>query len=91
MLTIEDNKTALVVIDENILGYIAPYHPRTPDWYASAGILHASIPKGATVGHWASSVLLSGREVRLATEKDFADFRVLFEGYKNDPAYQYQK
>ena len=32
-----------------------------------------------------------GNKVRLASEKDFEDFRCVFEGYKNNPEYEYQK
>lgn len=68
----------LVVLNENILGYITPEQPN----YVS--VLHASILKGATYpNHCGPYLLGSSDKTRLASEKDFNDFRVSFQGYDN--------
>lgn len=72
----------LVVADENILGYIYQNHPE------NLNILHGSILRGATV--YNGFTYTRGRSIRLASEKDFDDFRVCFDGYKNNPDYQYE-
>jgi hypothetical protein len=81
------DKIKLVVIDECILGYIQPN--RT--WPETAGILHASILRGSTCGRLEGWIFTSHRAVRLASEKDFNDYNVSFDGYRNDPEYEYQK
>ncbi|MDH6311059.1 hypothetical protein M2451_003897 [Dysgonomonas sp. PFB1-18] len=80
------SKIQLVVCNENTLGYILPYDPTT------LNILHASILKGATFNIGKSQTTISISDiVRLASEKDFNDFRVDFEGYRNDSNYIYEK
>lgn len=80
------NKIRLVVVDEHTLGYIQPETPRT------YGVLHASILKGAAFELYPSSKMISPlNKIRLATEKDFKEFRVSFDGYKDDNNYEYSK
>ena len=79
-------KTQLVVINENALGYIAPEAPQ------SLYILRASVIKGSTMSELNVPYPLSGNTLRLATEKDFDDYRVCFNGYKNNPQeYEFSK
>lgn len=72
----------LVVLDEHTLGYIQLAQPK----YVS--ILHASILKGSPFPKY-GIIPIDGHSVRLASEKDFDDYRVSFEGYKRDPHYEY--
>lgn len=70
-------KIKLVVFNEHTLGYI---HPAAPTLVQH---LHCSILKGGTNSSGAS-IIGSNDKVRLASEKDFDEFRVVFsEGYKN--------
>lgn len=83
----DDNnaKIKLVVYKEHTLGYILPELPN------SVQILHSSPLKGAT-----GTTNLQGNyhinnlnEIRLASEKDFDDFRVDFKGYDDKQVYEY--
>ena len=71
----------LVVIDEHTLGYLIPNSNY-------AGVLRASILKGApsTCSPLSAMnpILVIFAKVRLASEKDFDDFRVSFDGYKKN-------
>lgn len=79
-------KTKLVVVNENTLGYILPETPET------LGVLHASILKGALFCvHPEPKHISSLDKVRLATEKDFDDYRMSFKGFDNPELYEYQK
>ena len=80
-------RTKLVVVDEHTLGYI---DPEQPDY---AGVLHASILKGATFCVPASiePILIKHKKVRLASENDFNDFRVSFKGFDNEQLYEFKK
>jgi hypothetical protein len=78
------DRTQLVVVGEHTFGYI---HPLQPD---RAGILHASILRGATSGFHDGYVLLSGRSVRLATVEDFDTYRIQRGSFLTDPEYVYQ-
>jgi len=71
-------KTKLVVVNENTLGYIIPELPDT------ISILHASILKGSVMVNNTGGYPINNNSIRLATEKDFEDYRVSFEGYKKD-------
>ena len=73
-----ENKIKLVVLDENVLGYI---HPSRPEYIYP---LRISILRGAWGDSWEPRLKNSGT-FRLATEKDFNDFNVSFEGYKKHP------
>ena len=79
-------RVKLVVVNENMLGYITPNLPNY------VGILRSSILRGATYPENCGPYLLSPLDkTRLASEKDFDDFRVLMNGYKNLPeVYEYQ-
>ncbi len=78
------NTIKLVVVNENILGYIQLEFP------SSIHILKGSILRGAN--RTDGNISLYGQEiVRLATEQDFNDFNVEFESYKKDPDYIYEK
>lgn len=81
-----DQRIKLVVCDENILGYI---NPRTP---CTIGIINASILKGANVGMYQTTLSVSQLydNVRLASEKDFQDFGVVFGGFDNTGMYLYK-
>lgn len=75
----QETKTKLVVFNEHTIGYIMPELPE----YIQP--LHASILKGAPFETYPSSKLISKNDkVRLASEKDFSDFRCSFEGYKEE-------
>ena len=76
----------LVVINEHTLGYI---QPETPTMYCT---FRASLLKGATfeMNPGPKSILPSDN-VRLATPKDFADYRVSFKGYEGNDEYEYDK
>lgn len=83
---INNEKTKLVVIDEHTLGYIEP----GSDY---AGVLHASVLRGS---HLQTPVLIKSNgvkyhKVRLASKKDFDDFRVSFDGYNNEDVYEFDK
>lgn len=77
----------LVVFNEHTLGYIFPDFPN----YVQ--VLHSSILKGAphTTQHPDCFLIHKDSKVRLASEQDFADFRCVFDGYKNDKDYEYDK
>ena len=79
-------RVKLVVVNENMLGYITPNLPNY------VGILRSSNLRGATYPEHCGPYLLSSLDkTRLASEKDFNDFRVLMNGYKNLPeVYEYQ-
>lgn len=83
-MTNQTNKTKLVVIGEHTLGYILPNS-------TMAGVLHASILKGATFTVHNEPLQLPryNETVRLATPKDFDEFRVSFEGFNNPSEYEY--
>lgn len=72
-------RTQLVVADENVLGYIDPETPNV------IGILHASILRGATISSSDGWMFRSqARTIRLATTRDFDEFRVAFVGYDSN-------
>ncbi len=62
-------KTALVVTNENMLGYVSPLQP------LRICVLHASVLKGASPY---AQHLLDCRSVRLAKEADFAEYYTQF-------------
>lgn len=77
------SKIKLVVLDENTLAYIIPERP------TQAYALRSSILKGSH--HKDGDMISLGfcRSVRLAGAKDFDDYRVVFDGYRNNP-HQYE-
>lgn len=83
------DRIKLVVVNEHTLGYIFP-----PSAYKEhsgltfVNILHASVLKGAV--QTSNPILIgSTHTVRLASEKDFDDFRVVFRGYENKNEYEF--
>lgn len=79
-------KIKLVVYKEHTLGYILP---ELPD---SVQILHSSPLKGAigTTNLQDNYHINNLNEIRLASEKDFDDFRVDFKGYDDKQVYEYE-
>ncbi len=77
----KEERIKLVVIDEHTLGYIRPGSK-------SAGVLHASVLRGAVGDGF--SIYIEGKKVRLASAKDFDDYRCSFEGYSEDE-YEFAK
>jgi len=86
----EQDKIKLVVVNEHTLGFIFPpsaYNNRLGLTFVN--ILHASILKGAV--NTARPILIGSTDkVRLASENDFNNFRVCFNGY-NSKEYLYQR
>ena len=78
-------KIKLVVYNEHTLGYIQPETPNI------VSILHTSILRGSALNNSSIIYTDTAKSLRLATEKDFNDYRVCFDGYKNDNDYEYQK
>jgi hypothetical protein len=76
-------RTRLIVADEHTLGYIMPNS-------TMVGVLHASILRGATSSESPKPIYMF-EKIRLASEKDFNDFRVSFQGYQNEIEYEYKK
>lgn len=79
-----EQKIKLVVVDENTLGYIFPEQPNS---------IHVLRPSRLRGSHYPDfqSITHHGKSIRLASEKDFEDYRVVFDGYKNSPEYEYDK
>lgn len=71
-------KIKLVVVDNEILGYIQPGNPDTVNILVARG-------RSSNFG----SMLLTGKYVRLASEKDFNSFHISFDGYREDPNYEF--
>ena len=69
-------KTKLVVINENTLAYIPPMSN-------VASVLRASTLKGSRFNDF-SQIHFNDESYRLATEKDFNEYNVVFNGYKKD-------
>ena len=83
-------KTKLVVVNENTLGYILTEFPK------QVSVLHTSILKGAYCGSIGNPIPIGEKwcnhHVRLATERDFEEYRVSMDGYKRHPEeYEWQE
>ena len=78
----------LVVLNEHTLGYVWPSELDLPGFY-SVGILSASILKGANKVEGSVPFTEGVDKIRLASKKDFDNFRHSFEGYANDKVYEY--
>lgn len=77
-------KIKLVVCNEYCLGYILPECPNM------VCTLSDSVLKGAPFRVMNESYQITKSDkIRLASEKDFEDFRVSFEGYDNRELYEY--
>lgn len=74
----------LVVVNENILGFIFPDSN-------NVSILHASILKGCLTHSDNDGFFMLNKNdvVRLATKKDFEDFRVQFANVYDTEEYEY--
>ncbi len=81
LLAVNLQKIALVVINENTLGYISPSFPN------DVSILSASTIKGASKTDGSIEI---NDTVRLASKKDFDVYRNSFDGYEKDPEYIYE-
>lgn len=78
-------KTLLVVVGEHTIGYIDPSSP------LHFGIFHASGLRRSPYSNIQGFAMLPNNEWRLATEKDFEDFNVSFEPYKDNENFLYKK
>lgn len=78
------NKIKLIVYNEYALGYIKPETPN------KLNVLADNITKGAPFKVLCGPYFIGKKDkVRLASRKDFDDFRVSFEGYDNFEHYEY--
>lgn len=77
-------RTKLVVYNKYCLGYILPECPNMVCTLAD------SVLKGAPFRVMNEPYQITKSDkIRLASEKDFEDFRVSFEGYDNRELYEY--
>jgi hypothetical protein len=77
-------RTKLIVVEENTLGYILPQLPNT------LCILHASILKGSRYVSYSNiESFILPKEYRLATAADFEEFNQCFNGFMNPDQYEY--
>jgi hypothetical protein len=81
-MSLNQSKINLIVVNEHTLGYTIPGTDKF-------GILHTSILKGSRLSQY-ESYCLFGFNIRLASEKDFEEYRVCLRGYKNDNKYNYK-
>ena len=78
------DKIKLVVYNEYALGYILPQQPNL------VCILSNSILRGAPLKVCNTPYPISFNDkVRLASKKDFEDYRVCFEGFDNPEMYEF--
>jgi hypothetical protein len=82
----EQKKIKLVVAEGHTLGYILPELPN------HLQILQSSILRGAPT-HYPSGVdsVMLPKNNRLATPKDFDDFRVYFGSFSNKDQYEWNE
>lgn len=76
----------LVVVNDNVLAVVYPERPNT------AQVLRASVLRGS-FDRDGDIMFIKGKNVRLASEKDFDDFRVCFSpiGFGNPDNYEFQQ
>lgn len=80
-----DTKINIVVVDNHTLGYMLKGS-------LSVGVLHQSVLRGAVgTTDLVGSISSYRKNIRLATERDFADFLVCSERFRNDDNYHYVK
>ncbi len=82
------NKIKLLVVNENVLGYVFPEQPE------KLHILQASILKGANYHDLGGGIYLNAsniKSLRLASKKDFDEFRVYFGAYNNSEIYEFME
>ena len=77
----------LVVLNEEIIGYI---YPRRTSYVVALEIKPGRTTSLATSVNKQCVVLLSDK-VRLATEQDFDDFHICFDGFRNNAMYCYNQ
>lgn len=78
------DKIKLVVYNEYALGYILPQQPN------QVCILSNSIVRGAPLKVYDAPYPIGFNDkVRLASEKDFEDYKVCFEGFDNPEMYEF--
>lgn len=78
------DKIKLVVYNEYALGYILPQRPN------QVCILANSILRGASLRVYDEPYPIGCNDkIRLASEKDFEDYRVCFEGFDNPEMYEF--
>jgi hypothetical protein len=78
-------KVKLVVYQEHTLGYITPELPN----YVQ--ILHSSVLRGSPKKSDNFGSFMADGSVRLATEKDFDDYRCYFSDRYRTDEFEYQK
>lgn len=78
------SRIKLVVYNEHTLGYIDPEFPQ----YVQ--VLHSSVLKGDSTTQLRDKILISSlTSIRLASKKDFEDYKVSFDAYEKDGNYAY--
>lgn len=75
-------KIKLVIVNENTLGCIWPEYPNT------LHVIQASGTRGSFMRNM-ENYSIKNTPVRLASEKDFEEYRVCFEGFNNTNEYEY--
>ena len=76
------SRTKLIVVDECMLCSAMPGS-------TTASVLHASVLKGSDSYAHMRTVHVHEGNHRLASEKDFDDFRVCFNGFNNPSKYEF--
>ena len=84
---LDEDVIRLVVLNEEIIGYI---YPRRTSYVVALEIKPGRTTSLATSVNKQCMVLLSDK-VRLATEQDFDDFHICFDGFRNNTMYCYNQ
>lgn len=79
----DKNRIKLVVLNEHTLGYVYPNKPN------DCFILQSSVIRGAVNNGFMKPICYKLDNVRLASAKDFDEFRVVFNGYNNPNEYEF--
>lgn len=72
----------LIVVNEHTLAYTEPLQ-RHEYFY----VLHASILRGSPYPKFGGHMIFPTHNIRLATAKDFEDYKVCFEGFDDTKEY----